>query len=246
MYEADVLEATVKHFFSNWVILRRIQGWSRGPTFDHDAKISPMLIDDFDRLSEANKDFFRGQVALALAAYDANKKTTIVFSKKSTSTEKNDDIISPANVLENHNKRARVIDAETTITTTLLYPDLTPVKVIVTPKKKPKLYRISDEGAAFAWLQNYMKGRPRGKKQNRVINEMCAPLGVNLRRGALVKDVKTQGEIDRAVLDMAQCVIHAVDARITYRPPNKKYSAELRRCVDDDDDEDDNTETSQS
>ena len=243
MYDEEVLEDTVKAYFSKWSALRQAQGWTRGPSFDHDFKITPMLTSNFEDLPFDDREFFRAQVALVLASYDANKKTSIVFSKKSLSTEKDDDIVSPAtNTVENHNKRTRVIDTETIISTNLLYPDLTPVKVIVTPKKKPKKFRISDEGAGFAWLQSYMKGRPRGKKQNKVINEMCNPLGVTIRRGALVKDVKTEGEIDRAVLDVAQSVIHAVDARITYRPPNKEYSAELRRCVDDEED----TETSQS
>ena len=111
------------------------------------------------------------------------------------------------------------------VRTPLIYPDGGMVDVFVLACGDGG-YSLTDFGEALGWLRmQSVRGR-RSPKQNRMIEDTCQTLGVELHRGQLVLRVATAGALGEAVLRLGQAAVRVSDLWFTLRPRGVKATVE--------------------
>ena len=101
------------------------------------------------------------------------------------------------------------------VRTPLMYPDGGIVDVFVL--ESGGKYKITDFGEALGWLRMQSKSNHRSPNQNRMIEDTCQTLGVELHRGQLTLTVGTGDVTGEAVLRLAQAVVRVSDLWFTLR-----------------------------
>lgn len=100
------------------------------------------------------------------------------------------------------------------VRTPFLYPDGGIIDVFVLERQDH--VEVTDFGEALGWLRLQSPGEHISPKQNRLVEDVCLTLGVELCRGQLVRRVHG-GEISGAVLQVAQSVLRVADLWFTKR-----------------------------
>ena len=101
------------------------------------------------------------------------------------------------------------------VRTPLLYPDGGIVDVFVVEREGR--YQITDLGEALGWLRMQSASARRSPKQNRMVEDTCQTLGVELNRGQLVLRSDGRDVVGEAVLRVAQAVVRVSDLWFTLR-----------------------------
>lgn len=102
------------------------------------------------------------------------------------------------------------------VRTPLLYPDGGVVDVFVTESEGR--YCVTDFGEALGWLRMQApSARRRSPRQNRLIEDTCRTLGVELDRGQLVLRTGVEESIGEVVVLLAQAVVRVSDLWFTLR-----------------------------
>ena len=101
------------------------------------------------------------------------------------------------------------------VRTPLMYPDGGIVDVFVL--EHGGQYRITDFGEALGWLRMQSQAGRRSPNQNRMIEDTCQTLGVELHRGQLILSIEGGDISGEAVLRLAQAVVRVSDLWFTLR-----------------------------
>ena len=101
------------------------------------------------------------------------------------------------------------------VRTPLMYPDGGLVDVFVLERENR--YSITDFGEALGWLRMQSVSLRRSPKQNRMVQDTCQTLGVELHRGQLVLRSDLVASLEEAVLRVAQAAVRVSDLWFTLR-----------------------------
>ena len=95
------------------------------------------------------------------------------------------------------------------VRTPMMYPDGDMVDVFVL--ERDGCYDITDFGEALGWLRMQSVSARRSPKQNRMVEETCQTLGVELHRGQLRLRSGAANGLGEAVLRLAQAAARVSD-----------------------------------
>lgn len=101
------------------------------------------------------------------------------------------------------------------VRTPLMYPDGGLVDVFVLEQENR--YSITDFGEALGWLRMQSASLRRSAKQNRMVEDTCQTLGVELHRGQLILRSDVTAPLEEAVLRVAQAAVRVSDLWFTLR-----------------------------
>lgn len=101
------------------------------------------------------------------------------------------------------------------VRTPLMYPDGGMVDVFVL--EKDGHYDVTDFGETLGWLRMQSLSKRRSPKQNRMIEDTCQTLGVELYRGQLMLRSDTISALGESVLRLAQTAVRVSDLWFTLR-----------------------------
>ena len=91
------------------------------------------------------------------------------------------------------------------VRTPLMYPDGGMVDVFVLEQSGS--YRVTDFGETLGWLRMQSVSARRSPKQNRMVEDTCQTLGVELHRGQLMLRSSAADGLGEAVLRLAQAAV---------------------------------------
>ena len=100
------------------------------------------------------------------------------------------------------------------VRTPFLYPDGGVIDVFVIERNGH--VEVTDFGEALGWLRMQSPVGQLSPKQKRLIDDVCLTLGVERFRGQLVRRT-TEGEVQNAVLSVAQAALRIADLWFTMR-----------------------------
>lgn len=103
----------------------------------------------------------------------------------------------------------------TRIRTPLLYPDGGVVDVFVTEQEGR--YCVTDFGETLGWLDTQSANVRRSPRQERMIEDTCHTLGIELHRGQLVLPVSPDDSLGEVIVRLAQAAIRVSDLWFTLR-----------------------------
>ena len=101
------------------------------------------------------------------------------------------------------------------VRTPLMYPDGGLVDVFVL--EHDGRYSITDFGEALGWLRMQSVSTRRSSRQNRMVEDTCQTLGVELHRGQLMLRSGAADVLGETVLRLAQAVVRVSDLWFTLR-----------------------------
>ena len=101
------------------------------------------------------------------------------------------------------------------VRTPLMYPDGGLVDVFVL--ERDGRYSITDFGEALGWLRMQSVSTRRSSRQNRMVEDTCQTLGVELHRGQLMLRSGAADVLGETVLRLAQAVVRVSDLWFTLR-----------------------------
>jgi len=101
------------------------------------------------------------------------------------------------------------------VRTPLMYPDGGMVDVFVLARGEQ--YSVTDFGEALGWLRMQSVSPRRSAKQNRMIEDTCQTLGVELHQGQLILRSDVTDSLEQAVLRVAQAAVRVSDLWFTLR-----------------------------
>ena len=101
------------------------------------------------------------------------------------------------------------------VRTPLMYPDGGIVDVFVLEQNGR--YRVTDFGETLGWLRMQSVSPRRSPKQNRMVEDTCQTLGVELHRGQLMLRSGAADGLGEAVLGLAQAAVRVSDLWFTLR-----------------------------
>lgn len=101
------------------------------------------------------------------------------------------------------------------VRTPLMYPDGGMVDVFVL--EKGGRYSVTDFGETLGWLRMQSVSARRSSRQNRMVEDTCQTLGVELRRGQLMLRSDAADVLGEAVLRLAQAAVRVSDLWFTLR-----------------------------
>ena len=101
------------------------------------------------------------------------------------------------------------------VRTPLMYPDGGIVDVFVL--EQSGRYSITDFGETLGWLRMQSVSTRRSPKQNRMVEDTCQTLGVELHRGQLMLRSGAADGLGEAVLRLAQAAVRVSDLWFTLR-----------------------------
>lgn len=101
------------------------------------------------------------------------------------------------------------------VRTPLMYPDGGMVDVFVL--EQGGRYRVTDFGETLGWLRMQSVSARRSPKQNRMVQDTCQTLGVELHRGQLLLRSGAADGLGEAVLRLAQAAVRVSDLWFTLR-----------------------------
>lgn len=101
------------------------------------------------------------------------------------------------------------------VRTPLMYPDGGMVDVFVS--EQSGRYSVTDFGEALGWLRMRSVSTRRSPKQNRMVEDTCRTLGVELHRGQLMLRLGAADGLGEAVLRLAQAAVRVSDLWFTLR-----------------------------
>ena len=101
------------------------------------------------------------------------------------------------------------------VRTPLMYPDGGMVDVFVL--EKGGRYSVTDFGETLGWLRMQSMSARRSSKQNRMVEDTCQTLGVELHRGQLMLRSGSADVLGEAVLRLAQAAVRVSDLWFTLR-----------------------------
>ena len=99
------------------------------------------------------------------------------------------------------------------VRTPLMYPDGGMVDVFVL--ERDGRYDITDFGEALGWMRMQSVSTRRSPKQNRMVEETCQTLGVELRRGQLMLRSGAADGLGEAVMRLAQAAVRVSGLKLT-------------------------------
>ena len=102
---------------------------------------------------------------------------------------------------------------EMRIKTPLMYPDGEVIDVHVTDLKTH--YNVTDFGETLGWIHMQTIGAQRSPMQNRMIEDVCQTLGINLVRGQLTLQVNRIDALAEAITLVAQAALRISDLLFT-------------------------------
>ena len=101
------------------------------------------------------------------------------------------------------------------VRTPLMYPDGGIVDVFVL--EEGGRYSVTDFGETLGWLRMQSVSARRSPKQNRMVEDTCQTLGVELHRGQLMLRAGAADVLGEAVLRLAQAAVRVSDLWFTLR-----------------------------
>ena len=101
------------------------------------------------------------------------------------------------------------------IRTPLLYPDGGVVDIFVV--ERGGAYTLTDLGETLGWLRMQTVNPRRTPRQQRLIDDVCRTLGVELSRGQLVLRSASVAELGESVTRLAQAAVRVSDIWFTLR-----------------------------
>ena len=101
------------------------------------------------------------------------------------------------------------------VRTPLMYPDGGMVDVFVL--EKGGRFSVTDFGETLGWLRMQSVSARRSSKQNRMVEDTCQTLGVELHRGQLMLRSGSADVLGEAVLRLAQAAVRVSDLWFTLR-----------------------------
>ncbi len=101
------------------------------------------------------------------------------------------------------------------VRTPLMYPDGGVVDVFVL--ENDGRYKITDFGQTLGWLRMQSVGGRRSPRQNRMVEDTCETLGVELDRGQLTLRFVPANALGESVLRLAQAAVRVSDLWFTLR-----------------------------
>jgi hypothetical protein len=101
------------------------------------------------------------------------------------------------------------------VRTPLLYPDGGLVDVFV--RERNGHIAVTDLGEALGWLRQQTVGGKRSPKQQRLLQDICLTLGVELFRGQLFARANNGARLTDLILRVAQAVVRVADLWFTMR-----------------------------
>ena len=101
------------------------------------------------------------------------------------------------------------------VRTPLMYPDGGIVDVFVV--ERAGRCHVTDFGEALGWLRMQSASARRSPKQNRMVEDTCQTLGVELHRGQLMFRSDGVEVVGEAILRVAQAVVRVADLWFTLR-----------------------------
>ena len=101
------------------------------------------------------------------------------------------------------------------VRTPLMYPDGGMVDVFVL--ERSGRYSVTDFGETLGWLRMQSVSTRRSPKQNRMVEDTCQTLGVELHRGQLMLRSGAADGLGESVLRLAQAAVRVSDLWFTLR-----------------------------
>ncbi|GIX08277.1 MAG: hypothetical protein KatS3mg115_2680 [Candidatus Poribacteria bacterium] len=101
------------------------------------------------------------------------------------------------------------------VRTPFMYPDGDYIDIFVL--QRDNTYTITDFGEALGWLRMQSARRRLSVKQQRLLEDLCLTLGVELFRGQLSIRCDRLGQVGDAVLRLAQAAVRVADLWFTFR-----------------------------
>lgn len=101
------------------------------------------------------------------------------------------------------------------VRTPMMYPDGGMVDVFVL--EKDGHFEVTDFGETLGWLRMQSLSKRRSPKQNRMVEDTCQTLGVELYRGQLMLRSETENILGESILRLAQAAVRVSDIWFTLR-----------------------------
>jgi len=106
-------------------------------------------------------------------------------------------------------------DGYVRIRTPYLYPDGDVIDLFL--REKPEGATLTDLGETLRWLRMQSLAQRRTKKQERLVQDVCVTLGVELFKGMLMVRPRPDSLLSDAVTRLSQAAIRVADLWFTFR-----------------------------